>query len=409
MRQASMARRMGAGDNHPDNDPAGEATSEHRSRHTSAGWNQEAAHLSDIVDDHQDDDEGLTVFARRVRKTDLLYATNQMAVMVESGVTLAEALAAIIDQEENPTLRRVLTQIRREVESGNDFSAALAEHPKIFDHTYISLIRASEATGMLGEMLGRIGGHLNKEIEARRKVRAAMIYPCVMFVMAIGVTIFLLTFVLPKFMPLFEAKGVNLPIPTKVMLAVSHVFGDYWMWWTAGTVTLLTAFFVGKQTEPGGWAWDTIKLRLPIVGGAIRKIVLSRSVRTLGVMVQAGVPVLDALKLTSQIAGNRLYEEVWLRVMNEVTAGKEIHTALLGSPLFPSTLVRMIASGEETGKLDQVLQRVSDFYDQEVETSVKAATGLIEPIMIGVMGIIVGGIGLGLLLPIFSLSSAAGH
>ncbi len=404
MSQAHLAQQAGGS-----GDQQRFATPGANSHAASANWPSEDVDLHgfNIGDDRGE--QGLALFARRIRKTDVLYATNQLAVMVETGVTLAEALSAIIEQEENPTFRQVLSQIRREVESGNDFSAALAEYPKVFDHTYISLIRASEATGMLGEMLHRISNHLRKEIEARRKVRAAMIYPCVMFTMAVGVTVFLLTFVLPKFMPLFEARGVNLPIPTKVMLAVSHAFVDYWPWWIASAVGLIVGFFVARKTEPGGRMWDTVKLKLPIVGRAIQKIVLSRSVRTLGVMVQAGVPVLEALKLTSQIAGNRLYEETWLRVIDDVTAGKEIHTALLGSPLFPSTLVRMIASGEETGKLDQVLQRVSDYYDQEVETAVKAATGLIEPIMIGVMGVIVGGIGLGLLLPIFSLSSAAGH
>ncbi len=376
-------------------------------RANSSEWMNDAPDLHALEAEEVGDE--FSLFARRVRKADVMYTTTQLAVMVETGVTLAEALAAIIEQEENPTFRRILKAIRREVESGNDFSAALAEYPKIFDHTYVSLIRAGEATGMLGGMLDRIARHLRKEIEARSKVRAAMIYPCVMFTMAVGVTIFLLTFVLPKFMPLFEARGVELPIPTKVMLAISHAVVGYWMWWVAGIVALLTAFVIVKRTESGGRAWDATKLNLPVVGNAIQKIVLSRSVRTLGVMVQAGVPVLDALKLTSQISGNRLYAEIWLRVIDEVTAGKEIHTALLGSPLFPSTLVRMIAAGEDTGKLDVVLQRVSDYYDQEVETSVKAATGLIEPIMIGVMGVIVGGIGLGLLLPIFSLSSAAAH
>lgn len=359
--------------------------------------------------DGQEDEFGLTLFTRRVKRSDVLYATNQLAVMVETGVNLSEALAAIIEQEENPTFRKILTRIRSQVESGNDFSTALIEYPKHFDQTYVSLIKASEATGLLGEMLDRIAGHLRKEIEARSKIRAAMIYPCVMFTMAVGVTIFLLTFVLPKFMPLFETRGVKLPIPTRVMLGISHIVMDFWQWWIAGIIAAIIGFIFAKRTETGGRMWDTAKLNFPVIGAAIRKIVLSRSIRTLGVMVQAGVPVLDALKLTSQISGNRLYRDIWLNVIDEVTAGKEIHTALMNSPLFPKTLVRMIASGEETGKLDRVLQRVSDYYDQEVETSVKAATSLIEPIMIGIMGVIVGGIGLGLLLPIFSLSASAGH
>ncbi len=351
-----------------------------------------------------DAQESAPLFARRIRKSELLYVTNQLSIMVTTGVTLSAALSAIADQEENPSLRRVLKDLRRSVEAGEDFSVALARYPKLFDTTYVSLVRASEATGMLGEMLERIAHYLGKNLETRGKVRSAMMYPSVMLVMAVGVTIFLLTFVMPKFTPIFESRAAALPKPTKVLMALSNTLVDYWYLWVLGLVAAVAGLWYAVRTPAGRRIWDAVKLQLPIVGPAIRKVVLGRSVRTLGAMVRGGVPMLDALQLSADVAGNVHYHDVWRHVLNEVTQGKQIHTALAGNPLFPATLVQMIAAGEETGKLDVVLERVSDYYDREVELSLKAATSLIEPIMIAVMGVVIGGIGMSIMLPIFTLS-----
>jgi type IV pilus assembly protein PilC len=355
-------------------------------------------------DESLDAEEGLPLWARRIRKSELLYVTNQLSVMVSTGVTLSTALSAIADQEENPSLRRVLKDLRRSVEAGEDFSTALARYPKLFDKTYVSLVRASEATGMLGEMLERIAHYLGKNLETRGKVRAAMMYPSVMLVMAVGVTIFLLTFVMPKFTPIFESRAAGLPKPTKVLMALSNALVDYWYLWVLGALAVAAGLIYAVRTPAGRRVWDGLKLQLPIVGPAIRKVVLGRSVRTLGAMVRGGVPMLDALQLSADVAGNVHYEDVWRHVVHEVTQGKQIHAALAGNRLFPATLVQMIASGEETGKLDVVLERVSDYYDREVEQSLKTATSLIEPLMIAVMGVVIGGIGMSIMLPIFTLS-----
>ena len=360
-----------------------------------------------IAEESEADDE-LGLFPRRVTKSEIIYATSQMAIMVDTGVTLSSALEGIAKEEQNPTLRYVLKQLKNAVEGGEDFSTALARHPKYFDKTYIALVKASEATGTLGEMLDRIAKYLRKEVETRSKVRAAMAYPTVMMVLATAVTIFLLTYVLPKFTPLFSRKGITLPKPTIVMMSISGVLMDYWYFWLAGAAALIIGFFVGKRTEPGRKAWDWVKIHLPIVGPMIRKVVISRSIRTLGTMVGSGVSMLDAIALSAEVSGNVHYEQLWRRVLDEITAGNQINTALAGNPLFPPMLVQMIRSGEETGKLDSVLERVSDYFDQEVETSLKTCTSLIEPIMITVMGFVVGGIGMGLLLPIFSLSRTPG-
>lgn len=340
----------------------------------------------------------------RVSRAEIMYVTSQLALMIDTGIPLSTALQGAIDQETNIKLRDILVALRNSVEAGEDFSTALARYPKLFDNTFVSLVKASESTGGLSEMLDRNAEYLRKELETRSKVRSAMAYPMVMLIMAINVTIFLLTFVLPKFAPLFQRRGVKLPKPTIVMMAISDSLTGYWPFWVAGAIALVVGFLVGKRTEKGRIAWDWVKINAPILGVVNRKVTISRGIRTLGTMLEGGVPITEAIRLTANVSGNYFYEQLWLRVLDEVTAGNCIHDSLAKSDLFPSTLLQMITAGEETGKLEKVLAKVSDFYDREVELSVKTATSLIEPIMIAGMGIVVGGIGLALLLPIFSLS-----
>ncbi len=351
-----------------------------------------------------EEDNGGSLIPKRVSKKDIIYVTNQLAIMVDTGITLSTALEGIVEEEQNPTLRKVLADLRDSVAGGEDFSSALTRYPKMFDKTYVALVRASEATGSLGPMLDRIAGYLRKEVETRGKVRAAMAYPAVMLVLAIGVTIFLLTYILPKFTPLFESKGADLPGITAAMMNVSDAIMGYWWAWLAGIVTAIVGFVLLKRTDGGRHVLDWFKINAPIVGPVVRKVTISRSIRTLGTMLASGVPIMDSLKLAAQVSGNALYEKLWQRVLDEVATGRRMAEALRGDPLFPRVLVQMIHSGEETGKLDAVLQKVSAYYDGEVETSIKAATSMIEPLMIAAMGVVVGTIGLALLLPIFSLS-----
>ena len=348
------------------------------------------------------------LLAKRVSKQDLIYTTSQLAIMVDTGVTLSTALDGILSQEENPTLKRVLGDLKSQVEAGEDFSRALERHPKLFDHTYVSLIRASESTGAMAEMLDRIATYLRKEVETRGKVKSAMAYPMVMMSVAIAVTIFLLTYILPKFTPMFSRKGIELPLPTTVMMAVSETMLNFWYLWILGIAAVIVAFVYTLRTDAGRSAWDRMKISLPLFGPLFRKVSISRSIRTLGTMLSSGVPMLESLRLTSEVAGNVHYRELWLRVEDRVTGGCQVCDALTGDPLFPSTLVQMITSGEATGQLDKVLEKVSNFYDQEVEASIKTTTSLIEPVMIAVMGVVVGGIGMSMLLPIFSLSKMPG-
>lgn len=351
-----------------------------------------------------DEDTGVGFLAPGIKRTDIIYLTNQLAIMVDTGITLSAALQGILEQEANLKLRRMLTEMRTAVEAGGDFSAALAQHPKYFDKTYISMIKVGEATGTLSEMLDRVALYLRKEMEMRSKVKAALAYPAVMATVAVGVTIFLLTFILPKFTPLFAKKGMKLPAPTRWSMAISEQLLTYGHWWLLGLAAAIAAFVYAKRTPQGRQAIDGFILNAPIVGTVARKVVISRSLRTLGTMLNSGLQVLEAIKLTAEVSNNYLYEKLWLHVHEQVMQGNEICEALRGNGLFPPTIIQMISAGEQTARLGGVLEKVSNYYDQEVESSIKTATGMIEPILICAMGVIVGTIGLALLLPVFSLS-----
>lgn len=344
------------------------------------------------------------LFPRRVARAEVIYVTNQLAIMVETGISLAAALEGIGAQQPNPTLKKILHELRQSVEQGEDFSAALARYPRLFDSTYVSLVKVSEATGSLGPMLERIAGYLHKEAETRGKVRAAMAYPAVMLTLAIGVTVFLLVYIMPQFTPLFESRGLALPLPTRITMAVSNSLLGYWYLWLVGIAAAVAGFVYGQKTPQGRMAWHWVRIQLPLVGPMTRKVVISRSIRTLGTMLSSGIPMLEALEMTAGVAGNFFYEGLWRQVSEKVTNGSQVCEALAGSPLLPPTLVQMISAGEQTGKLGPILERVSTYYDHEVESSLKAVTSMIEPILITIMGSVVGTIGLALLLPIFSLS-----
>jgi len=348
---------------------------------------------------------GIDLLPRRIRQADIIYVTSQLAVMVETGITLSTALDSISQQEANPALKAVLLDLRSHVEAGEDFSSVLARYPQHFDRTFVSLIKASEQTGTMGEMLETVANYLRSQLETRQKVRAAMAYPSIMAVLAVGVTIFLLTYILPQFEPLFTRKGVKLPMITIAMMSASGVLLKYWYLWLSGAVAVGLTYAFGRKTEPGRKLLDWIKINLPIVGPMCRKVTLSRSIRTLGTMVASGVAITEGIKLTGEVASNWYYEQAWQRVLVQITEGRRICDALKEEKaLFPPTLVQMISAGEETGKLDIVLAKVSQYYDREVETSLKATTSLIEPLMICAMGVVVGSIALGLLMPIFQLS-----
>lgn len=350
---------------------------------------------------------GLALFRRRVSRGEIIYMTNQLAVMVDAGIPLATALEGIARQAENPTLREMISEIQMQVEGGEDLSSALAKFPKYFDTTYVNLVKASEASGTLAHMLERISEQSRADEDTRQKVLGALMYPGAMLVMCVGVCIFLLSYVFPKLTPMFEAKSMDLPGPTKLMMVVSFALTHYWYLFIVGIVLAVAGFAYMRRQWWGRLSLDWMWLNMPILGPMMRKVTISRSLRTLATTVNAGVPMLESLELSSGVANNIFYARCWQDVRDQVTSGRQIHEALEGSSLFPPTLIQMISSGEQTGKLGQILEKVSGYFDREVDNAIKAATSLIEPIMVMVMGSVIGTIALAMLLPIFKLSS--GH
>lgn len=351
---------------------------------------------------------GPGLFARRISRSDIVYLSSQLAVMVDAGIPVASAIGGLAKQSENPSMRLMLERIQMDVEGGADFSAALAKFPRYFDGVYVNLVKAGEVSGLLGALLERIATQMRSELEQRQKVRGALMYPGIMLTMCLGACIFLLTFVLPKISPMFVARGIELPAPTRIMMAASFVLTNYW-WACLLAVAAAIAFcWHARKQWWGQMAYDWVVLRLPVLGPLISKAILARTTRTFAAMLNAGVPVLDAIHLCAAVSENVFYERAWKDLADKVTTGRQIHEVLESNPLFPKTLVQMIGSGEQTGKLGMVLGRVGNYYDSEVGIAIKSATSMLEPIMVAGMGVIVGSLALAMLLPIFKLSSHVG-
>jgi type IV pilus assembly protein PilC len=342
---------------------------------------------------------------RKPRQTDIVSMTSQLAVVVDAGVALSVALEGLASQAVSPALKQMLTTIEDRVKSGDDFSTALSEFPRSFDARYINLVKAGEATGHLGPILSRLAEQLQQESETRQRVQGAMMYPAAMLLMCVGACIFLLTYVFPKIAPMFAGRGIELPTATRILLTVSNSLTGYWWAWILGVIALVAANAYLLSKDWGQRLRDRLMLQLPILGPLVRKTILARIARTLSATVSAGVPVLPALELAAKVAGNRIFQDAMDDVALHVTSGQSIAQIMATNPVFPKSVVQMIAAGEQTGQLGTVLGKLSDHYDREVAVAIKSATSLIEPIMVAVMGLVIGTIALGMLLPIFKLST----
>ncbi|KPK83614.1 MAG: hypothetical protein AMJ81_07795 [Phycisphaerae bacterium SM23_33] len=335
---------------------------------------------------------------------DILNFTSELVVMIKAGISIRDAVAGIAEQIDKPKFRKVVDQIRQDVESGKPFSESLARHPKVFPPLYINMVRASEMSGSFGHMLGRITGYLRQQLETRSMVRGAMIYPAIIAVMAIGTTIFLLTFVLPRFSTIFAGKEAVLPTPTRMLLGLSAFLRGYWYVVVAGIAGLGAGFYYFVHTPFGRAYWDAVKLKLPLFKRMLRALYITRGLQTMGEMINAGVPMLDTLRITADVSGNTLYRQMWMSVCHSVKGGKKIAGPLTRIRLLPRNVVQMISAGEESGKLGEVLADVAEHYAQELRNTIKAVTAMIEPLMIVSMGLVVGFIAMSIILPIFKLS-----
>ncbi len=336
---------------------------------------------------------------------DILNFTTQLAVMIRAGISIRAAIEGIADQTDNPKFKEILFAIKADVESGKPFSEALSRHPKQFNALYINMVRASEMSGSFAKMLDRIAAYLGQQIETRSMVRGAMIYPGTIFTMAIVVTVFLLIFVLPRFGQVFKGKEDILPWPTTFLMGLSDFMVAFW-WLVLGAMAVVIGGFIAFiHTDVGREWFDKFKLIAPIFQKMFRALYISRSLQTMGELVNAGVPMLETLAITGDISGNLFYRRLWRRVHESVKQGKKISQDLGRTSLLPRSVVQMIAAGEESGKLGEVLDEVSDFYAKALREAIKLVTSMIEPVMILLMGGIVGFIAMAIILPIFKMSS----
>ena len=335
---------------------------------------------------------------------DIQNFTSQLAVMIRAGISIRAAIEGIADQAENPKFKAMLTQMKKDVESGKQFSDALMRYPKTFSPLYINMVKASELSGGFSKMLDRIAVYLAQQIETRAMVVGAMIYPGIIGTLAMGTTVFLLVFVLPRFMKIFEGKEAALPAPTKFLLALSHFMTNYWYVLLFGIAASAWAFFLMLKTDWGRTWFDKMKLTVPLFKKMFRALYISRGLHTMGQLVNAGVPILDTISITADISGNVLYKRMWKSVYSAVKQGKKISHPLQKSPLLPKAVVQMVNAGEESGKLGEVLDQVAEFYSRELKQVIKSVTAMIEPLMIVLMGGMVGFIAMSIILPIFKLS-----
>lgn len=330
--------------------------------------------------------------------------TNQLAVMLRAGISLRAAVEGIAEQTPNAKFKAMLEQVQRDVESGRQFSDAISRYPKVFGSLYINMVKASELSGGLSRMLDKISAYLLQQIETKRMVVGAMIYPGIIGTLAIGVTIFLLTWVLPQFMTIFKGHEEALPAPTKALLAASQFMTQYWYIVLAIVILFVWGLVFSNTTRRGRLFFDTLKLKVPLVKKLCRALYITRSLHTMGQLTNAGVPILDTITITADISGNVHYRRMWRSVHTAVKQGKKISLPLTASPLLPRSVVQMVSAGEESGKLGEVLEEVGEFYKRELAQTIKSVTSMIEPLMIVAMGGLVGFIAMSIILPIFQMS-----
>ncbi len=336
---------------------------------------------------------------------DILDFTTQLAVMIRAGISLRQALDGIGEQVTNVKFKRMIQEIKSDVESGKQFSEAIAKFPGCFNPLYVNMVRASEMSGSFAKMLDRIAAFMTQQMETRKMVVSASIYPGIIAIMAVSVTIFLLTFVLPRFAGVFQGKEDVLPWPTIFLMGLSSWMVEYWWAVLVGLLLGVVGFVAGGRTTSGRSWIDHGKLRMPLFRGMFRALYVSRSLQTMGELLNAGVPVLDSITVTADITGNVHYRSLWLGVHSSVKQGRKIHSELDRSTLLPASVNQMISAGEESGKLSEVLQEISEYYAGVLRNALKTLTSMIEPLLIVVMGSVVGFIAMAIILPIFKMSS----
>jgi len=340
-----------------------------------------------------------------VTTRDLAIFTRQFATMINAGLPLVQCLDILSKQTQNENFRTTIAQLMRDVEAGTTLAEALGkkEHSKVFDELFVNMVEAGEAGGILDNILQRLATYIEKAEALKRKIKGAMVYPAVVMSVAVLATVFMLIFIIPTFARMFTGFGADLPLPTKIVMGLSTFLRSYW-WILLGTVVVgAVAFQRYYITEKGHMQVDKLLLRVPVMGDVIRKGAVARFTRTLSTLISSGVPILNGLEITARTSGNRVIQEAIMSARASIREGETIAAPLRQSTVFPQMVVQMISVGEETGALDDMLGRIADFYDDEVDTAVDSLTSLIEPVMIVFMGGIVGGMVIAMYLPMFKL------
>ena len=347
-------------------------------------------------------------FGTGVSMRDIVIFARQFATMINSGLPLVQSLDILAEQTENSALRKTISDTLYDVESGHTLADAMGKHPKIFSELFVNMVAAGEAGGILDTILLRLATFLEKNDALVRKIKGAMIYPGVIFSVAGGAVIILLVFVIPTFQQMFESAGIPLPIPTQIVIGMS-AFLQAW-WWACGVGAIAAVFGIRYfySTDGGQLAIDRLLLAMPILGDLQRKAAVARFTRTLGTLVSSGVAILEGLEITAKTAGNRVIHDAVMGSRASIAGGETIAGPLRESGVFPPMVVQMINVGEQTGGLDEMLSKIADFYDEEVDAAVDALLAAMEPIMIVVLGVVVGGMIVAMYLPIFDMINAVG-
>jgi type IV pilus assembly protein PilC len=322
--------------------------------------------------------------------------------MINAGLSLTKCLSILAEQAENKEMRDIIVQLTRDVEAGQSLSEAMMKHPKIFPPLFYNMVKAGETGGVLDEVLLRVADLLEQDAQLKGRVKSAMMYPMVVSILVVVVVIAMMLFVVPTFVEMFSSAGQELPLPTQVLVAVSNYVAS--MKGAITAIVLVVLYVIFKQwtnTSSGRFIWDGIKLRMPVAGNIIRKTSVARFTRTFGTLVSAGVPILSAMDIVADTAGNEVVTRALKSARGSVKEGETIAKPLSESPVFPSMVVQMVAVGEETGALDQMLTKIADFYDEEVSTAIDGLAAAMEPIIMVVLAVVVGGIVIALYMPMF--------
>jgi len=334
---------------------------------------------------------------------DLVIFTRQLATMIDAGLAMVQSLQGLADQTTNKIMRDLIKDVCARVESGDSFSEALSKHPKAFNRLYVCMVAAGEKGGLLAEILARLATYLENAARLRKKVKSAMMYPTVVTVVAILITIFLLVKVVPVFGEIFASFGAALPAPTQYLINISNIVKKYLVFILAAGGGGVYAWLYFIKTPVGRQFWDAKRIKLPVFGVIAHKICLARFTRTLASLVRSGVPILEVLQIVSQTVGNVVMEKAIKTASADIERGESISNSLGKHPVFPAMIIRMVTAGEQTGKLDAMLERISDFLDEEIETTLSGLTALIEPILIVFLGVVIGGMVICMFLPIFKM------